>query len=154
MREIEGILVGTGLKVGLVLGRFNSFMGERLLEGAVDALVRHGVSRDDLTVVRVPGSFEIPLTCKSMVKTGQYDAVVALGVLIRGGTSHYELICSEVTKGIGAVSLDSGVPVTFGVITTENIEQAIERSGSKAGNKGAEAAMAALEMVNVLREIG
>lgn len=153
MKKVEGQLIARDMRIGLVVGRFNSFMAERLLEGAVDALLRHGASDNDLTVVRVPGSFEIPLICKKLVESGNFDAVVALGVLIRGGTSHYELICGEVSKGIAAVSLDSGVPVTFGVITTENIEQAIERSGSKAGNKGAEAALAAVEMVNVLRSI-
>lgn len=147
----EGNLIGTGLKVAIVHARWNDFMGGKLLDGARDALRRHGVSDDDVDVALVPGSYEIPLAAKKFAVSGKYHAVVCLGVLIRGGTAHFDLIASEVTKGIGAVSLETGVPITFGVITTENIEQAIERCGSKAGNKGVEAAVAAIEMANLFK---
>lgn len=132
---IEGNLIGSGLKIGIISARWNDFMGQRMLEGAKDALLRHDVADADITVAMVPGSFEIPLAAKKMAESGQYDALVCLGVLIRGGTIHFELIAGEATKGIGNVSMQTGVPVAFGVITTENMEQAIERAGSKAGNK-------------------
>lgn len=147
----EGHLVGTGLKFGIISARWNDFLGSKLLDGAKDALIRHGVDPDHIDVAMVPGSFEIPLAAQKMAASGRYDGVICLGVLIRGATTHYELIAGEATKGIGSVSLQTGVPVGFGVITTENIEQAIERCGSKAGNKGAEAAMATLEMANLLK---
>lgn len=150
---IEGNLVGTGLKIGIVATRWNDFMGDKLLSGAKDALLRHGVAEGDITVVVVPGCFEIPLAAQTMADSGRFDAVVCLGVLIRGGTIHFDLIASEATKGIGQAGLKSGLPVTFGVITTETIEQAIERCGSKAGNKGEEAALAAIEMANLLRQM-
>lgn len=152
-RTFEGNLIGTGLKIAIVHSRWNDFMGSKLMTGAKDALKRHGVDEHHIDVAMVPGSFEIPLIAKRMAVSGNYDAIVCLGVLIRGGTAHFELIAAEVTKGIGAVSLDTGVPITFGVITTENIEQAIERCGSKAGNKGVEAAVAAIEMANLCKAI-
>ncbi len=152
-RTFEGNLIGTGLKIAIVHSRWNDFMGSKLMTGAKDALKRHGVDENDIDVAMVPGSFEIPLIAKRMAVSGNYDAIVCLGVLIRGGTAHFDLIAAEVTKGIGAVSLDTGVPITFGVITTENIEQAIERCGSKAGNKGVEAAVAAIEMANLCKAI-
>lgn len=152
-RTIEGKLIGTGLRIGVVTCRWNDFMGERLLEGAKDALIRHDVADEDITVVIVPGSFEIPVAAKKMAESGNYDALVCLGVLIRGGTLHFDLIAGEATGGIGRIAWETGVPAAFGVITTENMEQAIERSGSKAGNKGAEAALAAIEMANLLKQI-
>jgi 6,7-dimethyl-8-ribityllumazine synthase len=150
---IEGNLIGTGMKIGIVSARWNDFMGEKMLGGAKDALVRHGVADDDITIALVPGSYEIPLAAKRMADSKKYDAIVCLGVLIRGGTLHFELIAGEATKGIATASMQSGVPIAFGVITTETIEQAIERSGSKAGNKGVEAAMAAIEMANLLKAL-
>jgi 6,7-dimethyl-8-ribityllumazine synthase len=153
IREIEGQLKADGLRFGVVAARFNGFITESLVSGAVDCLTRHGASKEDITVVRVPGSFEIPLICKRMAESGSYDALIALGAVIRGGTSHYELVCRELSSGLARVSYDTGVPVSFGVLTTENIEQAIERAGTKAGNKGVEAAMAALETAQVLRAI-
>jgi len=150
----EGHLIGTDLKFGIVAARWNDFLGSKLLEGAKDALIRHGVSADAIDVAMVPGSFEIPLAARKMAHKGTYDGIVCLGVLIRGATTHYDLIAAEATKGIGSVSLQSGVPVGFGIITCETIEQAIERCGSKAGNKGAEAALATLEMVNLLKAMG
>lgn len=152
-RTIEGHLTATGIKTALVVSRFNSFITERLLEGALDALVRHGASGDDQTVVRVPGAWEIPLVAKRLVDSGAYDAVIAIGAVIRGSTPHFDMVASEVSKGVAQASLQSGVPVAFGVLTTDTIEQAIERAGTKAGNKGAEAAMAAVEMVQILRQI-
>ena len=152
-RTIEGKLIGTGLRIAIVTCRWNDFMGERLLEGAKDALIRHDVADDDITVVIVPGSFEIPVAAKKLAESGNYDALVCLGVLIRGGTLHFDLIAGEATGGIGRIAWETGVPAAFGVITTENMEQAIERSGSKAGNKGAEAAMAAIEMANLLKQL-
>jgi len=150
---IEGQLSAEGLKTGLVVARFNSFITERLLEGALDALVRHGASAEDQTVVRVPGAWEIPLVCKKLVESGKYDAVIAIGAVIRGATPHFDMVAAEVSKGVAQVALQSGVPVGFGVLTTDTIEQAIERAGAKAGNKGAEAALAAVEMAHVLRQI-
>lgn len=150
---IEGKLIGTGLRIGIVCTRWNDFMGHRMLEGAKDALLRHDVSDDDITIAIVPGCFEIPLAAKKMAESGKYDALVCLGVLIRGGTIHFDLIAGEATKGIGNTSWQTGIPTSFGVITTETIEQAIERSGCKAGNKGEEAALAAIEMANLLKNL-
>lgn len=150
---IEGHLNAKGFKFGIIVSRFNSFICERLLEGAVDALTRHGAEDSQMTVVRVPGAFEIPLVAKKMVTSGKYDAVICLGAVIRGGTPHFEYVSSEVTKGVAAVSLDSNIPVAFGVLTTDTVEQAIERAGTKAGNKGVEATMSAIEMVNLLGAI-
>ena len=147
---IEGTLEAKGFRFGLIVSRFNSFICERLLEGAIDTLVRHGADDSQLKVVRVPGAFEIPLVAKKMAASGKYDAVITLGAVIRGGTPHFDYVCAEVSKGVASVSLDSGVPVAFGVLTTDSVEQAIERAGTKAGNKGAEAAMSAIEMVNLL----
>jgi 6,7-dimethyl-8-ribityllumazine synthase len=153
-KVIEGSLVADGIRFGLVVARFNSFVTEALLAGAQDAIKRHGGDDDCITIVRVPGSFEIPLACQQLALSGQVDVVVALGAVIRGSTSHYDLVCSEVSKGVASVGLQSGVPVIFGVITTDSIEQAIERAGTKAGNKGFDAAVAAIEMVNITRKIG
>ena len=152
MRVIEGDLQGHGVKVAIVVSRFNSFITDRLLEGALDALRRHGVEEKGITVVRVPGSFEIPLGVRRAA--GQkVDAVIALGALIRGGTPHFDYLSAEVTKGVAQVMLETGIPVAFGVLTTDTVEQAIERAGTKAGNKGAEAAQSALEMVSLLRRM-
>lgn len=148
---IEGKLDASGQKFGLVVSRFNSFICDRLVEGAIDALLRHGASREDLQIVRVPGAFEIPMTAKKMAATGRYDALICLGAVIRGATPHFDYVSAEVSKGVASVSLDAGIPVAFGVLTTDNIEQAIERAGSKAGNKGSEAAVTAIEMVNLFK---
>ncbi|WP_280768296.1 6,7-dimethyl-8-ribityllumazine synthase [Salipaludibacillus daqingensis] len=145
----EGHLIGTGLKVGIVVGRFNEFITSKLLGGAEDAFKRHGVSEDDIDVAWVPGAYEIPLIAKRMAESGKYDAVVTLGTVIRGSTPHFDYVCSEVSKGVASVSLSSGVPVIFGVLTTDSIEQAVERAGTKAGNKGWEAAAGAIEMANL-----
>jgi 6,7-dimethyl-8-ribityllumazine synthase len=150
-QSFEGKLEAKGYKFGIIVGRFNSFIGERLLEGAIDALIRHGAEDKDIYVARVPGAFEIPLAAKVMANGGNYDAVIALGAVIRGSTPHFDYVSSEVTKGVAAVSLDSGLPVIFGVLTVDTIEQAIERAGTKAGNKGFEAAVTAIEMVNLLK---
>lgn len=149
----SGNLVGTGLKIGIVASRWNDFMNGRLLEGAKDALTRHGVAADDIDVAMVPGCFEIPLAAQKLAQSGQYDAVVCLGVLIRGATPHFDYIASEATKGVAQVSWQTGLPVTYGIITCDTLEQAIERAGSKAGNKGVEAAVAAIEMANLLQAI-
>jgi 6,7-dimethyl-8-ribityllumazine synthase len=154
MKTIEGQLVASGLKFAVVVARFNSFLTEHLKEGAIDTIVRHGGSREDISVVYVPGSYEIPLACRSLAQSKRYDAVVALGAVIKGATSHYDLVCSEVSKGISSVMLQTGVPIGFGVITVDSIEQGIERSGTKAGNKGVDAAIAAIEMTNLLRTLG
>jgi 6,7-dimethyl-8-ribityllumazine synthase len=154
MNTFEGNLVATGLKFGVVVARFNELLSTRLLSGAQDALVRHGVAESDIDVAWVPGAFEIPLVASKMAASGSYDAVLALGVVIRGGTPHFEYVAAEVSKGVAKVGLDSGVPVMFGVITADTIEQAVERAGTKAGNKGWEAAEAAIEMANLLRAIG
>ena len=154
MKTFEGKLVAQGIKVGIVAARFNEFITNKLLGGAIDGLVRHDVKEDDISVAWVPGAFEIPLVAAKMAKSGKYDAVICLGAVIRGSTSHYDYVCNEVSKGIAAVALETGVPVLFGVLTTENIEQAIERTGSKAGNKGYDCALGAVEMVNLLRELG
>ncbi|MFW5995815.1 MAG: 6,7-dimethyl-8-ribityllumazine synthase [Halanaerobiaceae bacterium] len=150
---IEGSLQGEGIKAGIVLGRFNDFISGRLLEGALDALKRHGVKDDDIEVVKVPGSFEIPLTAKKMAGNGSYDGVICLGAVIRGETPHFEYVSSEVSKGVARVGLDAEIPVIFGVLTTDTVEQAINRAGTKSGNKGFEAAVSMLEMVNVLGEL-
>lgn len=151
---LEGKVVAPeGMRVGIVASRFNSFIVQKLLDGAVDGLVRHGVEEKNITACWVPGAFEIPVVAQKMAASDDYDAVICVGAIIRGSTSHYELVCNEVTKGIAQVGLKSGKPVLFGVITTENIEQAIERAGSKAGNKGSECALGAIEMLNVMRQI-
>ncbi len=150
---IEGKLDAKGLRVGLVVSRFNSFICDRLVEGAIDALVRHGGDRESIHVVRVPGAFEIPLTAKKMVESKRYDALVCLGAVIRGSTPHFDYVSAEVSKGVASVSLESGIPVAFGVLTTDNLEQAIERAGSKAGNKGFEAAVSAIEMANLFKAL-
>ncbi|HEX9925144.1 MAG TPA: 6,7-dimethyl-8-ribityllumazine synthase [Anaerolineae bacterium] len=149
----SGNLVGTGLKIGIVSSRWNDFMGQRLLEGAKDTLVRHGVKPEAIDVAMVPGSFELPLAAQKMAGSGRYDAVICLGVVIRGATPHFDYVAGEAAKGIAQVGLQAGIPVTFGVITSDTVEQAIERAGSKAGNKGVEAALAAIEMANLLRQI-
>ena len=153
MKTFEGNLVAQDMKVGIVVARFNEFITSRLLGGALDGLKRRGVEAAHIHTAWVPGAFEIPLIASKMAKSGSYDAVICLGAVIRGSTSHYDYVCNEVSKGIAAVSLETGVPVMFGVITTENIEQAIERSGSKAGNKGFECAEGAVEMVNLIRAL-
>ncbi len=150
-KVFEGHLIGTGLKIGIVVGRFNDFITSKLLSGAEDALKRHGVSAEDVDVAWVPGVFEIPLIAKKMVETNKYDAIITLGTVIRGSTPHFDYVCNEVSKGVATTSLQSGVPVIFGVLTTESIEQAIERAGTKAGNKGWEAAVSAIEMGNLSR---
>lgn len=150
---VEGRLDAKGLKIGILVSRFNSFIGERLVEGALDALVRHGADSDNLTVVKVPGAFEIPPVAKQMAATGRFDALVCLGAVIRGATPHFDYVSAEVSKGIAAVSMEAGIPVTFGVLTTDTLEQAIERAGSKAGNKGFDAAVAAIEMANLYKAI-
>ena len=153
MKILEGNLVAENIKIGIVAARFNEFITSRLLGGALDGLKRHGVREEDIQTAWVPGAFEIPLVASKMAKSGKYDAVICLGAVIRGSTSHYDYVCNEVSKGIAAVSLETGVPVLFGVLTTENLEQAIERSGSKAGNKGFACAEGAVEMVNLLRAL-
>ena len=150
MNTFEGKLVAEGVKIGIVIGRFNEFIGGKLLDGALDGLKRHGVKEEDIDVAWVPGAFEIPLIAKKMAKNDRYDAVICLGAVIKGSTSHYDYVCSEVSKGIANVSLESEKPVLFGVLTTNNIEQAIERAGSKAGNKGYECAVSAIEMANLI----
>lgn len=151
---VEGKLVAPeGMKVGIVASRFNEIIVNKLLSGAVDGLVRHGVSEADITAVWVPGAFEIPLVAKKMAESRQYDAVIAVGAVIRGSTSHYDYVCAEVSKGVAQAGLQTGVPVLFGVITTENIEQAIERAGSKAGNKGYDCALGAIEMANIMKAL-
>ena len=153
-KVFSGDLLGSGLKIGIVSSRWNDFMGNRLLDGAKDALERHGVDSANIDVALVPGAFEVPLAAMKMVESGRYDGVVALGILIRGSTPHFDYIASEATKGIAQSSWQNGIPVGFGLLTVDTLEQAIERSGSKAGNKGAEAAMAVIEMVNLLKQIG
>jgi len=148
------MLLGKGLKIGVVAARFNEFITAKLLEGAKDALLRHGVSEDDIDIAWVPGSFEIPLAAQKLIRTNKYNAIVCLGAVIRGATPHFEYIAAEVTKGIAKASLEAGIPVSYGVITTDTIEQAIERAGTKAGNKGFDAAVNAIEMANLLKNIG
>ncbi|MCM3713699.1 6,7-dimethyl-8-ribityllumazine synthase [Halalkalibacter oceani] len=149
----EGQLVATGLKVGIVVGRFNEFITSKLLGGAEDALKRHGVDEKDIDIAWVPGAFEIPFAAKKLLDTGKYDAVITLGTVIRGATPHFDYVCNEVAKGVGSLALSSGKPVIFGVLTTDTIEQAVERAGTKAGNKGWDAATAAIEMANLSRSI-
>ncbi|ASS92466.1 MAG: 6,7-dimethyl-8-ribityllumazine synthase [Bacillaceae bacterium] len=153
MNKIEGHLVGKDLKIGIVVSRFNEFITSKLLSGAIDALIRHGVSESDIDVAWVPGAFEIPLVSKKLAESKKYDAVIALGTVIRGSTTHYDYVCNEAAKGIANASLQTGVPVIFGVVTTENIEQAIERAGTKAGNKGWDAALSAIEMANLIKSL-
>ena len=148
----EGKLLGEGLKVGIVIARFNEFISSKLLSGAKDALIRHGVEAEDIDIAWVPGAFEIPLTAKKMAANDKYDGVICLGAVIRGATPHFDYVCAEVSKGIATVGLDTEKPVMFGVITTDTIEQAIERAGTKAGNKGFEAAVGMLEMANLLNQ--
>ena len=153
MNYIQGNLVAKEVKIGIVAARFNEFITSKLLSGAQDALVRHDVKDDNIDVAWVPGAFEIPLIADKMATSGKYDAVICLGAVIRGNTSHYDYVCSEVSKGIAHVSLESGIPVMFGVVTTENIEQAIERAGTKAGNKGFDVAVGAIEMINLINNL-
>lgn len=153
MKTYEGSLVAQNIKVGIVAARFNEFITSKLLGGALDGLTRHGVKEEDIKVAWVPGAFEIPLIAGKMAKSGKYDAVIALGAVIRGSTSHYDYVCSEVSKGVASVALNSNIPVMFGVLTTDTIEQAIERAGTKAGNKGADCAQGAIEMVNLIRAL-
>lgn len=154
MKTFEGKLVSdAAIRVGIVAARFNEFITSKLLSGAIDGLLRHNVQQENIQIAWVPGAFEIPLIASKMAKSGRYDAVICLGAVIRGSTSHYDYVCNEVSKGIASVSLESGIPVLFGVLTTENIEQAIERAGSKAGNKGSECAVGAIEMVNLIRSL-
>jgi 6,7-dimethyl-8-ribityllumazine synthase len=153
MKTYEGKLVSQDIKIGIVAARFNEFITSKLLGGAVDALIRHEVKEDNIEVAWVPGAFEIPLIASKMANSKKYDAILCLGAVIRGSTTHYDYVCSEVSKGIANVSLNSNIPVMFGVLTTENIEQAIERAGTKAGNKGFDCAVGAIEMVNLIREI-
>ena len=153
MKVIEGKIIGKGMKVGIVAARFNEFIVSKLIGGANDALIRHGVNEDDIELAWVPGAFEIPMAAKKMAGTGKYDAVICLGAVIRGATSHYDYVCAEVSKGVAAVGLETGVPTIFGILTTDNIEQAIERAGTKSGNKGFDCACSAIEMVNMLKNI-
>ena len=153
MKTLEGNLVSKEIRVGIVVARFNEFITSKLLGGAMDGLLRHNVAEDDIHVAWVPGAFEIPLVASKMAKSGKYDAVICLGAVIRGATSHYDYVCNEVSKVVASISLENDIPVMFGVLTTDNIEQAIERAGSKAGNKGYDCALGAIEMVNLLREI-
>lgn len=153
MKVLEGKVVADGTKIGIVAARFNEFIVSKLISGARDGLVRHNVEDDDITLAWVPGAFEIPVMAKKMAESGKYDAVICLGAVIRGATSHYDYVCAEVSKGIASVSLETGVPVMFGVVTTDNIEQAIERAGTKAGNKGYDCALGAIEMINLAKQM-
>lgn len=153
MKVLEGKVVADGAKIGIVAARFNEFIVSKLISGARDGLVRHNVEDDDITLAWVPGAFELPLAAQTMARSGKYDAVICLGAVIRGATSHYDLVCNEAAKGIAQVGLQTGVPIMFGVITTENIEQAIERAGTKAGNKGYDCALSVLETVNLLKSL-
>ena len=152
-KVLEGIISAEGFKFALVVSRFNDFISSKLVEGAMDALKRHGVNEDDVTLVKVPGAFEIPVAAKRLTSMADFDAIICLGAVIRGATSHFDYVASEVAKGIAVVSLESSIPVTFGVLTTDNLEQAIERAGSKAGNKGWDAAMAAMEMASLFKSM-
>lgn len=149
----EGHLVGTGLKIGIVVGRFNEFITSKLLGGAEDALRRHGIADSDVAVAWVPGAYEIPLVAKKMAASGKFDAVITLGTVIRGSTPHFDFVCNEVAKGVAAINMQEGIPVIFGVLTTDTIEQAIERAGTKAGNKGWDSATSAIEMANLLKQL-
>ncbi|WP_125151947.1 6,7-dimethyl-8-ribityllumazine synthase [Clostridium rectalis] len=153
MKHYEGKLIAEGLKFGVVIARFNEFIGSKLLSGALDGLKRHGVNEENIEIAWVPGAFEIPLIAKKMSKSKKYDGIICLGAVIRGATSHYDFVAGEVAKGIAKVTLDEEVPIVFGVLTTENIEQAIERAGTKAGNKGYEAAISAIEMANLINKM-
>ncbi|MBQ9234679.1 MAG: 6,7-dimethyl-8-ribityllumazine synthase [Lachnospiraceae bacterium] len=153
MKTIEGKMVAEGIKIGIVASRFNEFIVSKLIAGAKDALVRHDVKDDDITLAWVPGAFEIPVVAKKMAKSGKYDAIICLGTVIRGATSHYDYVCNEVSKGIAAASMETEIPVMFGIVTTENIEQAIERAGTKAGNKGYDCALGAIEMINLIKQL-
>ena len=153
MRKLEGKVVGQGIKIGIVAARFNEFIVSKLVGGAQDALIRHGVEDDDITLAWVPGAFEIPMIANKMATSGKYDAVICLGAVIKGSTSHYDYVCAEVSKGIAQVGLNTSVSTIFGVLTTDNIEQAIERAGTKAGNKGYDAACTAIEMVNLIKNM-
>ncbi len=153
MNKLEGNVVGSNIKIGMVAARFNEFIVSKLVGGAQDALIRHGVNDDDIDVAYVPGAFEIPLIAKKMAESGKYNAIICLGAVIKGSTSHYDYVCAEVSKGVASVSLEAGIPVLFGVLTTDNIEQAIERAGTKAGNKGYDVACSAIEMVNLMKNI-
>ncbi len=153
MTRYEGDLIGSGLRFGVVVSRFNELLSNRLLEGAMDALARHGVDDDDVDVARVPGSFDIPLVAAKLADSGRYDAVIALGVVIRGATPHFDYVAAEVAKGVAKTSLDTGVPVAFGVVTADTIEQAVERAGTKQGNKGWDAALSAVEMAKLMRSL-
>ena len=153
MKVLEGKVVADGAKIGIVAARFNEFIVSKLISGARDGLVRHNVEDDDITLAWVPGAFEIPVMAKKMAESGKYDAVICLGAVIRGATSHYDYVCAEVSKGIASVSLETGVPVMFGVVTTDNIEQASERAGTKAGNKGYDCALGAIEMINLAKQM-
>lgn len=150
---IEGQLSAAGMRFALVAPRFNAFIVEQLVSGAIDAIARHGGSKNDITVVNIPGSFELGLTCKKLAESRNYDAIIALGAIIRGATTHYELVCAEAARGVSQACIETSIPISFGVLTTDTIEQAIERAGTKAGNKGADAAVAAIEMVQVLRQV-
>jgi len=152
MKTFEGKLIADGLRFGIVVARFNEFIGGKLLSGAIDAINRHGGNEENVAVAWVPGAFEIPVAAKRMAKSGNYDAIICLGAVIRGATAHFEMVAGEVTKGIALVGLETGIPVVFGVLTTDTIEQAIERAGTKAGNKGFDAAVTAIEMANLLKQ--
>lgn len=153
MKTLEGKMVAEDIRIGIVAARFNEFIVSKLIGGAMDGLLRHDVREENITLAWVPGAFEIPVVAKRMAKSGKYDAVICLGAVIRGATSHYDYVCSEVSKGIAAISLETELPVMFGVVTTENIEQAIERAGTKAGNKGYDCALGAIEMINLMKQI-
>lgn len=153
MNKLEGNVIGNGIKVGIVAARFNEFIVNKLVGGAQDALVRHGVDDNDIDVAYVPGAFEIPIIAKKMAESGKYDAVLCLGAVIKGSTSHYDYVCAEVSKGTAMVGMETGVPTLFGILTTDNIEQAIERAGTKAGNKGYDVACSAIEMVNLIKTL-
>ena len=154
VNNIEGTLSAEGIKFGIVVSRFNDFIGQKLVEGAIDCVVRHGGSADNITVIRCPGAFELPSVTRKAALSGKFDAMITLGVIIRGSTPHFDVIAAEATKGIAQVGMETMIPVTFGVLTTENLEQAIERAGTKAGNKGFDAAMGAIEMVNLYKQLG
>lgn len=153
MRKLEGNVVASDIKVGVVAARFNEFIVSKLVSGAQDALIRHGVNDDDITIAWVPGAFEIPFVAQKMASSGKYDVVICLGAVIKGSTTHYDYVCAEVSKGVASIGLSTGVPTIFGILTTDNIEQAIERAGTKAGNKGYDAACTAIEMVNLIKNI-
>lgn len=153
MKTIEGLLTVTNEKFCIIVSRFNEFICSKLLSGALDELKRHGVNKENIDVVWCPGAFEIPLVAKKCAKTGKYNSIITLGAVIKGSTSHYDYVCAEVSKGVASVSLETGIPVIFGVLTTENLEQAIERAGTKSGNKGADAAKSAIEMASLLKNI-